>query len=247
MQSDLAGNLVAVQVHLEKFIDKDIGTIKSVQKDEAESYANLTVIATFLSGVTASMLQIVNPAASGDSVLTIVVNTSLFSSLVFSTASAMQSLLAMMWLKSFVRLPERSLPHVVYAWLHRGPIISLLVAGALFAVGLVLFVYSSNQNSVTSVITTCFATLQTIGILSLTVLFVRDRWKFRREGGKTGLKLTKSSVLFGTIERMSKLLARYPSDWKQEDDHSGGPEGTKPSLAHADKTNIRKQSRYNSV
>jgi len=98
------------------------------------------------------------------------------------------------------------LPHLLYAWLHRGPIISLLVAGAFFAVGLVVFVYSSRQDSITSIITTCFATLQTLGILSLTILFIRDRWKFRRERGITGQKLTKFSILFGIIEGMERLF-----------------------------------------
>jgi len=205
MQSNLTEDFISVRLNLEKFIDEDIRTIKSVQKDEADSLVNLTVIATFLSGVTASMLQIVNPAASGGSTLAVAVNTALFSSLVFSTGSAVQSLLVIMWMRSFVRLPEKSLPHLLHAWLLRGPIISLLVAGALFAVGLILFVYSSQQHSVTSIITTCFATLHTLGIISLAFLYIRDRWKFRRNGGVIGQKLTKSSFLFGAIEGMERM------------------------------------------
>ncbi|KLO09163.1 hypothetical protein SCHPADRAFT_577719 [Schizopora paradoxa] len=211
MQSDLSKSFASLQRCLQEFIDEDIKTIKSVQKDQAQAYINTTVVATFLSGVTASMLQIVDPTNSGDSALAVAVNVSLFSSLVLSTASAVQSLLSITWMKSFVRLPEKTLPQVLHAWLHRGPVVSLLAAGALFAVGLVLFVYSSNQHLATSIITTSFASLQTIGVLGLTVLFYRERWRFRQEAGVTGRKLTKSSILFNAIDGLQhvfKFLAR---------------------------------------
>ncbi len=48
------------------------------------------------------MLQIVGPSSAGDSTLAVAVNASLFSSLVLSTASAVQSLLSITWMKSFV-------------------------------------------------------------------------------------------------------------------------------------------------
>ena len=48
------------------------------------------------------MLQIVDPTHSGDSALAVAVDVSLFSSLVLSTASAVQSLLSITWMKSFV-------------------------------------------------------------------------------------------------------------------------------------------------
>ncbi|KLO12960.1 hypothetical protein SCHPADRAFT_997701 [Schizopora paradoxa] len=221
LEKDLAESFISLQRDLEKFIDEDIRSIKSVQNNGVQGYVNLTVIATFLSGVTASVIQIVGPTTSGSSTLAIAVNVSLFSSLIFSTASAAQSLLAMIWMQSFVRLPEKSLPHVLYAWLHRGPLISLLVSGALFAVGLVIFVYSSKQDRVTSAITTTFATLQTLGILCLTVLFIRDRWKFRRQGGITGLKLTKFSILFNIIEGIERTYKRvfHPPLQERSFDH----------------------------
>lgn len=63
-------------------------------------YLDLTTIATFLSGVTASMLQLSVDDTSG--VVAIGVNTLLFSSLVFSIASAINSLLVIAWRKSVV-------------------------------------------------------------------------------------------------------------------------------------------------
>jgi len=102
MRADLAENFQSLQGYLKEFIDEDIKTIKSVQKDQAQAYINTTLVGTFLSGVTASMLQIVGPSSAGDSTLAVAVNASLFSSLVLSTASAVQSLLSITWMKSFV-------------------------------------------------------------------------------------------------------------------------------------------------
>ncbi|KLO13172.1 hypothetical protein SCHPADRAFT_940637 [Schizopora paradoxa] len=224
IEAELTATFMSIQRYFKAFVDEDIRIIKSVQNDRTLGYVNLTVIATFLSGVTASVLQIVGPTTSGDSALAVAVNASLFSSLVFSSASAAQSLLAIIWMQSFVRLPEKTLPHILHAWLHRGPIISLLVAGALFSVGLVLFVYSSQQHPVTSVITTLFAALQTICIMSLTVLFVRARWRFRRECGIIGQKLTRSSILFVTIEwleKWHKSVFVVPSSSSPQEDVAG--------------------------
>ncbi|KLO12964.1 hypothetical protein SCHPADRAFT_387251 [Schizopora paradoxa] len=206
LRCDLEKIFVLVRTNVEKYIDDDIRIIKSAQSDEIQRYVNITVISTFLSGVTASVLQIVGPTSNGNSAIDVAVtgNASLFSSLIFSTASAAQSLLFIIWTQSFTPLPETNLPHILYAWLHRGPLISLLVSGALFSAGLVAFVYASKQDPVTSVITTCFATLQTLGILSLTALFIRDRWKFRRDNGETGEKLTKSSFLFSLLEKLER-------------------------------------------
>lgn len=204
LHTHLAVTFASLRDNLEIFNEKDVNTIRSAQNDETNVYTDITVISTFLSGVTASALQIVGPAMSGDSTLAVAVNTALFSSLVFSTASAAQSLLVISWLQSFARLPEQSLSVLLFAWLRRGPIISLLVAGALFVAGLVFYLYLSHQHPITSITTTFFALLQTVSIMCMTTLLIRDRWRFRREAGITGRKLTKYSLLFETIEDIEK-------------------------------------------
>jgi len=214
LHTHLAVTFASLRDNLEIFNEKDVNTIRSAQNDETNVYTDITVISTFLSGVTASALQIVGPAMSGDSTLAVAVNTALFSSLVFSTASAAQSLLVITWFQSFVRLPgpEQSLPDFLFVWLRRGPIISLLVAGVLFVVGLVVFLYSSQQHPVTSITTTIFALLQTLGIICMIILLMRDRFRFRREAGITGGEPTPSSLLIATIEDMENIyMSAAPS------------------------------------
>ncbi len=212
---------------------------------EKDRYANLTVIATLLSGATASVLQIVgssfqsggssgtsesgNSSAAAsvtgsgdpDSGLAIAVNACLFSSLVISMASTAQSLLAILWIQTivlFVSLPSsaesfRTLKPLitrnqstirksneVYARLLRqGPLLSLLVAGALFVAGLTLFMFASHQvrrhvsdlmkelcaeycqHRATTFVTTGFAALLTLIVLILAVLLPLNYWTATRQ------------------------------------------------------------------
>ena len=72
--------------------------IRQAQDISSQRYLNLTTVATFLSSVTATTLQIT--AGDQQSVLSIIMNTMWFTSLVFSTASAVYSLLIMTWRQS---------------------------------------------------------------------------------------------------------------------------------------------------
>ena len=74
--------------------------IRRAQDFSSQRYLNLTTVATFLSSVTATTLQIT--AGDPQSVLSIIMNTMWFTSLVFSTASAVYSLLIMTWSRSLV-------------------------------------------------------------------------------------------------------------------------------------------------
>ena len=72
--------------------------IRRAQDFSIQRYLNLTTVATFLSSVTATTLQIT--AGDQQSVLSILMNTMWFTSLIFSTASAIYSLLIMTWRQS---------------------------------------------------------------------------------------------------------------------------------------------------
>ena len=67
--------------------------IRQARDFKSQRYLNLTTVATFLSSVTATTLQIT--AGDPQSVLSIIMNTMWFTSIVFSTASAVYSLLIM--------------------------------------------------------------------------------------------------------------------------------------------------------
>lgn len=200
--------------YLTHFVDKGIPMIRTAQQNQTDRYLNLTTISIFLSAVTASTLQIEGQGFTSKAALSVAVNSFLFSSLIFSTASAVQSMLAMAWLRSFVRLPRRHLPLWASTWLMEGPTVSLLIAGAFFSMGLVLFVFASKQDTITSAITTSFASMQAIGFLFLTVWFYRELWLFRLEGGDPGQKVTKFSIVLYTVEFLARLPLAGKAIWK---------------------------------
>ena len=91
----------------------EIPAMRQTQELTNQQYVNLTSIATFLSSVTATTLQISTSDSAPDSVLTTVTNSFWFVSLVFSAASAVYSLLAMTWRRSPMYVPGRLLYNVV--------------------------------------------------------------------------------------------------------------------------------------
>ena len=76
--------------------------IKAAQESQTARYLTLTTIATFFSAVTSATLQISFQESSDDNALTVATNTFFFTSLIFSTTAAVQSLLVMAWQRSFV-------------------------------------------------------------------------------------------------------------------------------------------------
>ncbi|KAL5504826.1 hypothetical protein ACEPAH_7489 [Sanghuangporus vaninii] len=164
-----------------EFMRTGIPAIQKAQNNMSSRYLNMTTIAFFLSGTTASMLQVTEDSSS--STLGVAVNSCLFSSLVFSVSSAVNSLLVSGWRTSIVRDPDSALPIWLKVWLNAGPMISLLVSGAFFAIGICLFVFTPGQHTWTSAITVGFMTLHASGLMFLFGIFIQERWNFRRDAG----------------------------------------------------------------
>ncbi|KAL5507607.1 hypothetical protein ACEPAH_7063 [Sanghuangporus vaninii] len=129
---------------LKHIAEKDIEKIREAQDQRDQ---NLTTVATFLSGVTASTLQIT--IGDSDKALTTVINTLWFISLVFSTATAIYSLLSMIWRQSSVYRPNLALSTLADAIFHDGPVYALIAALLTFAIGLCLLAFLvANQEGV---------------------------------------------------------------------------------------------------
>ncbi|THH02935.1 hypothetical protein EW145_g6679 [Phellinidium pouzarii] len=204
--SDLDSHFETCAVELSDFRRKGTPVIRSAQQNQSDKYLALTTIATFFSAVTSSILQIAFQESSDSTPLTIAVYTFLFSSLIFSTAAAVQSLLAMAWQKSFIRLPENVL---VFSFVNKTPLLSLIIAGAFFAIGLCLFVFSAQKSLVTSAITVIFALLHGLGLISTSIWFVYEQWKFRRQSGPIGRKLTQNSVTMTLLVWFLRIRKSY--------------------------------------
>ncbi|KAL5521229.1 hypothetical protein ACEPAG_9152 [Sanghuangporus baumii] len=189
------------------FTDNGIPAIQKAQNNMSSRYLNMTTIAFFLSGTTASMLQVTEDSSS--STLGAAVNSCLFSSLVFSVSSAVNSLLVSGWRTSIVRDPDSALPVWLRVWLNAGPMISLLVSGAFFAIGICLFVFTPGQHTWTSAITVGFTALHASGLMFLFGIFIQERWNFRRDSGPVGRILTGQSLLLSGMEWMSSYFTAY--------------------------------------
>ncbi|KAL5485489.1 hypothetical protein ACEPAI_8131 [Sanghuangporus weigelae] len=137
--------------------EKEIPAIRQSQEFVTQRYLNLTMIATFLSSVTATTLQIT--AGGPASVLNIITNSFCFVSLVFSSASAIYSLLVMIWRQSPIRRPDRSLPLLAHFWLRNGSMFALIVALMTFSVGLCLlaFLVTDQMGIASAVVPTALA------------------------------------------------------------------------------------------
>ena len=139
--------------------------MRQAQDLSSQRYLNLMTVSTFLSSVTASTLQIT--ADDSESVLSIIVNTMWFTSLVFSTASAVYSLLIMTWRQSPVwviiinynlskdlvslhRTNRRQfdntlspMPHWLVKSFKNGPVSTLIIAIFAFAIGICVMAFQT--------------------------------------------------------------------------------------------------------
>ncbi|KAL5532168.1 hypothetical protein ACEPAF_5732 [Sanghuangporus sanghuang] len=228
--SELEKSFQIFSSELSEFRRQGVPLIRTSQSNQSDRYLMFTTISTFFSAVTSATLQISFQEGpdSGSDVLNTAVNLFFFSSLIFSTASAVQALLAMAWIRSFIRVPRERL---AYQWVSKGPLFSLVVSGVFFAIGLCLFVIASQKDSPTAFFTIIFALMHAIGLVVMSVWFVYEQWRFRRQSGAIGRKLTESSVIMSMLawvmkiwqlhilvpsKQFASLFPRLLPDWRQE-------------------------------
>ncbi|THH08562.1 hypothetical protein EW145_g2624 [Phellinidium pouzarii] len=87
---------------LEEYISEGISSISSVQKAKAAHFLTLSTIATFFSGVTSTLLQMVYQGTNDWARFSLLV------SLAFSVSSALSSLVAVSWYRSMILPPSHS-------------------------------------------------------------------------------------------------------------------------------------------
>ncbi|KAG1850770.1 hypothetical protein C8R48DRAFT_778115 [Suillus tomentosus] len=95
LTSEIGEHIDNITVNLSMFIEIGVPTIRFAQQHAAANLLNLSTVATFFSAVTAMTLQFSYQLTDG--VLEKSVNAFWFSSLVFSIAAAVNSLLGLTW------------------------------------------------------------------------------------------------------------------------------------------------------
>ncbi|KAH9042505.1 hypothetical protein EDB85DRAFT_2139080 [Lactarius pseudohatsudake] len=210
LMTDVSEHLSSVSAALAMFIEVGIPTIRFAQQHVASNFLNLSTIATFFSAVTATTLQYSYQnvgTGTADAV-----NAFWFTSMVFSIAAAVNSLLGLTWRQSVYRSPGHHVPWWVLIWLKRSPLLFLVLSVACFSIGLVFFAYSSRQNYTVSVITTVFTAFSSFGLVAVSMWFIFERWVYARYRGSKWLRDSLDEcwvVIVDVVSRRRLLSAVY--------------------------------------
>ncbi|KAG1876395.1 quinon protein alcohol dehydrogenase-like superfamily [Suillus subluteus] len=199
LTAEMGEHIDSITGTLSMFIEVGVPTIRFAQKHGAANLLTLSTVATFFSAVTATTLQF-SYSQTGD-MLSDGVNAFWFSSLVFSIAAAVNSLLGLSWKQAMYRSPGDRVPWWVLIWIKRSPLVFLVMSVACFSAGLVLFTYSTNQGKVTSTITTVFTAFTSFGLAAVSAWFASERWTFVHHRGSKWL----SDVLKDALRRFMAL------------------------------------------
>ncbi|KAI0250714.1 WD40-repeat-containing domain protein [Lactifluus subvellereus] len=184
--SEIGEHIESITSSLSVFIEIGVPTIRFAQKHGATNLLNLSTVATFFSAVTATTMQFTFDRHGTP--LEDAVNGFWFTSMVFSIAASVNSLLGLTWKQAMYRSPGHRVPWWVLIWIKRSPLVFLVLSVACFSVGLVLFAYSSQQSPVVSTITTVFTAFSSFGLAAVSAWFASERWIFSRHKGRKWLQ-----------------------------------------------------------
>lgn len=211
LTTEIGDHIDNITITLSMFIEIGVPTIRFHQQHAAANLLNLSTVATFFSAVTASTLQF--SSGSTGTVLADAVNAFWFSSLVFSIAAAVNSLLGLTWKQAMYRSPGHRVPWWVLIWIKRSPLVFLVMSVACFSTGLMLFTYSTPQGPVTSTIITVLTVVTSFGLVAVSAWFVSERWIFVQHRGQKWL----GDVIAEFINHVANLrlvrMARIAIDW----------------------------------
>ncbi|KAG5646394.1 hypothetical protein DXG03_003717 [Asterophora parasitica] len=181
---EMGEHIDSITSSLSMFIEIGVPTIRFAQKHGAANLLNLSTVATFFSAVTATTMQFSFELQGG---YADAVNVFWFSSLVFSIAAAVNSLLGLTWKQAMYRSPGHRVPWWVLIWIKRSPLVFLVMSVACFSIGLCCFAYASEQAPATSILTSVFTAFTSFGLAAVSAWFASERYIFLRHRGRKWL------------------------------------------------------------
>ncbi|KAF8842942.1 hypothetical protein BDN67DRAFT_925392 [Paxillus ammoniavirescens] len=211
LTSEMGEHVDSITSTLITFIEVGVPTIRFAQKHGASNLLTLSTVATFFSAVTATTLQF--SYSSTSTVLAKSVNAFWFSSLVFSIAAAVNSLLGLSWKMAMYRSPGHRVPWWVLIWIKRSPLVFLVMSVACFSAGLVLFTYATGQGKVTATITSVFTAFTSFGLAAVSLWFASEKWTFVRFRGQKWLQDVLVEWWGKVVEFVEALAGVPPFSW----------------------------------
>ncbi|KAI6029590.1 hypothetical protein BKA83DRAFT_4220783, partial [Pisolithus microcarpus] len=199
LASEMGGHIDRITNTLRMFIEVGVPTIRCAQQHAASNLLTLSTVATFFSGVTATTLQ--NSYHSTATVLGRGVNAFWFSSLVFSIAAAVNSLVGLSWRMAMYRSPGHRVPWWVLIWIHRSPLVFLVMSVACFS------------GRITSIITTVFTAFTSFGLAAVSAWFASERWTFLKYRGQKWLADVLGEAWEDVVEFCAGVIETPPFLW----------------------------------
>jgi len=103
------------------------------------------------------------------------VNTFWYSSLVFSIASAVNSLVSVMWRQAGYQSPGHRVPRFFVIWIHNAPLVFFVISVLAFSVGLCLFTWATDQPTWMCTLVTVFTSCSSFGLFAFCSWFAFER------------------------------------------------------------------------
>lgn len=171
--------------------------IEHAQKRKANGLLNISTVATFFSGVTATALQY--SLGANNTGLEQLVNFSWTSALIFSLASAINSQLGYRWQVAAHSSPDPLVPAWLSRWLSDAPLLLLVLSAVLFTLGLVCFSFSAFGGSFIPITTTIFAGISAFGMLIIGAWVIGEEITFSKTHGHHWLReiISDPKAVFG--------------------------------------------------
>ncbi|KAG8793598.1 hypothetical protein FRC17_008419, partial [Serendipita sp. 399] len=195
---------------LKDFVDNGVPAIRFAQKHNGDNLLNLSTIATFFSGVTATVAQYTFDQTA--TIIDKIVNMLFFGSLVLSIAAAINSLLGLTWKRAMYRSPRHRVPWWVLIWIKRSPIILMVISVGLFNTGLVCFCYATQKRMVFLfvLVLTCICNF---GLLAVSTWFTAERWIYSKHNGLRWLSDVINDEWHKFIKYPPVKFIRYVPRW----------------------------------
>ncbi|EJC98257.1 uncharacterized protein FOMMEDRAFT_162016 [Fomitiporia mediterranea MF3/22] len=191
---------------IERLLAKFLREVTS-QREHESRFLTMTTIATFFSGVTATMLQMTYQ--TNDRPIDTATNLLYLASLVFSITSAVSSLGTIAWHKSVVRNPESILPEWASAWLEKWPRTSLMLAGVCYAGATCFFVFSASQTRATQISVIVLIAFSVMTVLCSTLWLIVEEAKVFPILDDKGIPITDrsfSAVIMSSLMRTMRFV-----------------------------------------
>ncbi|KAG6809704.1 hypothetical protein H0H92_015070 [Tricholoma furcatifolium] len=178
LSGEMGNDLDKLASAFREFNTHGIPSMQYEEQREADVLISISTVGALLAAVTATTLQISLGLSNSNSLLTSIVNSFWFSSLVFSIGAALNSFLSVIWKRTPYGSRGRRLPSWLTLWIQISAPLFLAISIGTFSAGLVIFTFANDSlPSYTRYITLATTAVTSFGSIIIIAWFAYERWK----------------------------------------------------------------------